>query len=96
MPAPVRDNYERLVEVIRQELAPLNLKLDRLEATMENKHYTREAVDGMRREDRTRMDALEEEVKRQAQSWQVLLTRVAAWAGLGYVLLQIATHLSIH
>lgn len=86
-------SYEKLLSAIRQELAPLNAKLDRLEATLDARYYTRENVDDKLKEVQTKYDALSSEVTRHEQGWQALTTKVAAWASIVYVLLNLAHYL---
>ena len=90
-----RSSYERLLQAIREELAPVNSKLDKLEATLDGKYYTRENVDDKLKEVNTKHDNLAAEVQRQAQSWQATTAKWAAYASVVYVALQIAHALKL-
>ncbi len=68
----------------------MNAKLDKLEATLDARYYTRENVDDKLKEVQAKHDALKAEMDRHEQSWQNLGARWAAWGGLIYIILNIA------
>lgn len=89
MAATNRSTYEAMRRVIREELAPIALRLDKLETALETKYYTRESVDLKLEEVKTRHDNLAVEVQRQAQGWQAATVRYASYASILYVVYQL-------